>query len=115
MRPGIPGWLVRLLICVALTQSALNLSRPITSYRALALGADARAIGLITAAYAVLPVLAALPLGRLADRWRPAPLVAAGAVLLAVGAGQDQLAVGLGDADVGWASSASARSSTRRR
>ena len=85
MRRGIPGWLVRLLICVALTQSALNLSRPITSYRALALGADARAIGLITAAYAVLPVLAALPLGRLADRWRPAPLVAAGAVLLAGG------------------------------
>jgi MFS family permease len=82
---SVPRWLVRLLVCVALTQSALNLSRPITSYRALALGADARAIGLITAAYAILPVLAALPLGRLADRWRPAPLVSAGAVLLAAG------------------------------
>jgi MFS family permease len=83
LRRSVPGWLIRLLVCVALTQSALNLSRPVTSYRALALGADARAIGLITAAYAVLPVLAALPLGRLADRWRPAPLVSAGAVLLA--------------------------------
>ena len=85
MRRSIPGWLVRLLVCVALTQSALNLSRPVTSYRALALGADARAIGLITAAYAVLPVLVALPLDRLADRRRPAPLVSAGAVLLAAG------------------------------
>lgn len=85
MGHSVPRWLVRLLVCVALTQSALNLSRPITSYRALALGADARAIGLITAAYAILPVLVALPLGRLADRWRPAPLVSAGAVLLAAG------------------------------
>ena len=96
MRRGIPGWLVRLLICVALTQSALNLSRPITSYRALALGADARAVGLITAAYAVLPVLAALPLGRLADRWRSAPLVAAGAVLLAAGSALLGIAPSLG-------------------
>jgi MFS family permease len=96
VRRGIPGWLVRLLICVALTQSALNLSRPVTSYRALALGADARAIGLITAAYAVLPVLVALPLGRLADRWRPAPLVSAGAVLLAAGSALLGVAPSLG-------------------
>jgi MFS family permease len=96
VRRSIPGWLVRLLVCVALTQSALNLSRPVTSYRALALGADARAIGLITAAYAVLPVLVALPLGRLADRWRPAPLVSAGAVLLAAGSALLGAAPGLG-------------------
>ena len=96
MRRSIPGWLIRLLVCVALTQSALNLSRPVTSYRALALGADARAIGLITAAYAVLPVLAALPLGRLADRWRPAPLVSAGAVLLAASSALLGMAPSLG-------------------
>jgi MFS family permease len=96
LRRSVPGWLIRLLVCVALTQSALNLSRPVTSYRALALGADARAIGLITAAYAVLPVLAALPLGRLADRWRPAPLVSAGAVLLAAGSALLGVAPSLG-------------------
>jgi MFS family permease len=85
--PRLPDWLARVLVCVALTQSALNLARPATSYRALALGADERAIGLVTAAYAVVPVLVALPLGRLADRRSPAPLFVAGTVGLAAGCG----------------------------
>jgi len=84
---GLPPWLVRVLVAVALTQSALNVARPVTSYRALALGADARAVGLITAAYAVVPVLVALRLGRLADRRSPAPLFVAGTVGLAAGCG----------------------------
>ena len=82
-----PPWLIRVLVAVGLTQSALNLARPATSYRALELGADARAVGLITAAYAVVPVLVALPLGRLADRRSPAPLFAAGTVGLFAGCG----------------------------
>ncbi len=76
---------MRLLVCVALTQAAVNLARPVTSYRVLALGGDARVVGLVTAAFAVLPVFVALPLGRLADRWRPAPVLAVGVLLLAVG------------------------------
>ena len=82
-----PGWLVRVLVCVVLTQTALNLSRPTTSYRALALGADETTIGLLTAAYAVLPLVVALPLGRWADRRSPAPLFVAGTVALAAGSG----------------------------
>ena len=46
--PTLPGWLTRVLAGVVLTQAALFLARPVTSYRALALGADARAVGLIT-------------------------------------------------------------------
>ncbi len=76
-----------MLLCVALTQTALHLARPTTSYRALALGGDERTIGLITAAYAVLPVLVALPLGRLADRRSPAPLFVTGTLALAAGSG----------------------------
>lgn len=72
-------------MCVTLTQTALNVARPTTSYRALALGADERAIGLVTAAYAVVPVLVALPLGRFADRRSPAPLFVAGTVGIAAG------------------------------
>ena len=44
-----------------LTQAALYLARPVTSYRALALGADARAVGLITAAFALVPLVVAVP------------------------------------------------------
>jgi MFS family permease len=79
-----PGWLARLLVGVVLSQAALYLARPVTSYRALALGADLRAVGLITAAFALVPLLVALPLGRAADRWRPGYLLAGGIVLSAV-------------------------------
>jgi MFS family permease len=67
-----------------LTQAALYLARPVTSYRALALGADARAVGLITAAFALVPLVVAVPLGRASDRWRPGYLLTGGIVLGAV-------------------------------
>jgi MFS family permease len=79
----LPGWLARVLAGVVLTQAALYLARPVTSYRALALGADARAVGLITAAFALVPLVVAVPLGRASDRWRPGWLLTGG---IAVGA-----------------------------
>jgi MFS family permease len=81
----VPPGFVGLLGCVLLTQTALNLARPLVSYRAIALGADATTIGLITAAYALLPVLVAVPLGRLTDRsGRTTAVLALGVVLLGV-------------------------------
>jgi MFS family permease len=79
--PTLPGWLARVLAGVVLTQAALYLARPVTSYRALALGADARAVGLITAAFALVPLVVAMPLGRASDRWRPGYLLTGGIVL----------------------------------
>jgi MFS family permease len=79
-----PAWLVRVLAGVVLTQAALYLARPVTSYRALALGADARAVGLITAAFALVPLVVAVPLGRASDRWRPGWLLTGGIALGAV-------------------------------
>jgi MFS family permease len=79
--PTLPGWLVRILAGVVLTQAALYLARPVTSYRALALGADARAVGLITAAFALVPLVVAVPLGRASDRWRPGWLLTGGITL----------------------------------
>ena len=67
-----------------LTQAALHLARPVTSYRALALGADARAVGLITAAFALVPLVVAVPLGRASDRWRVGYLLTGGIALGAV-------------------------------
>ena len=79
--PTPPGWLARILAGVVLTQAALYLARPVTSYRALALGADARAVGLITAAFALVPLVVAVPLGRASDRWRPGWLLTGGITL----------------------------------
>jgi MFS family permease len=82
--PKPPAWLARVLAGVVLTQAALYLARPVTSYRALALGADPRAVGLITAAFALAPLAVAVPLGRASDRWRPGYLLTGGTALGAV-------------------------------
>jgi MFS family permease len=79
----VPGWLGRILVALVLTQAATFLARPVTSYRALALGADETVIGLITAAFAVIPLVVAVPLGRAADRRRPVGMLAAGVTILA--------------------------------
>jgi MFS family permease len=88
-------WLWVLIGAAVLTQTALNLARPVISYKILALGGDATAIGVITAVYATLPVLAALWLGRVTDRVASlrgmvligAGLLAAASLLLALAPG----------------------------
>ncbi|OUM45159.1 MFS transporter [Arthrobacter sedimenti] len=80
------GWLWILAGGALLTQTALNLVRPVTTYKLLALDADTTTIGLVTAAYALIPLLSALSLGRLSDRMRKlSRLVALGAALLGLG------------------------------
>ncbi|WP_406167028.1 MFS transporter [Streptomyces sp. NBC_00996] len=79
------GWLLRLVIAFTFTQGAVSMARPAVSYRALALGADERAVGVIAAVYALLPLFAAVPLGRRTDHGRCAPLLPAGVVLIAGG------------------------------
>ncbi|GAA2943771.1 MFS transporter [Streptomyces argenteolus] len=83
-RPG-RGWLLRLVIAFAFAQGAVSMARPAVSYRALSLGADERAIGVIAGAYALLPLFAAVPLGRRTDHGRCAPLLPLGVVLITGG------------------------------
>ncbi|MFY7070398.1 MFS transporter [Nocardiopsis changdeensis] len=79
-------WLWALLGSVVLTHTALNLTRPLISYRTIAVGGDAVEVGLITAAYALLPLVIAVPLGRATDRSaRIAWIVGLGSVILAAG------------------------------
>ncbi|MCQ8191633.1 MFS transporter [Streptomyces rugosispiralis] len=79
------GWLLRLVIAFSFAQGAVSMARPAVSYRALALGADARAIGVIAGVYALLPLFAAVPLGRRTDHGRCAPLLPIGVALIATG------------------------------
>lgn len=82
--PG-KGWLLRLVIAFSFAQGAVSMARPAVSYRALSLGADERAIGVITGVYALLPLFAAVPLGRRTDHGRCAPLLPLGVLLIAGG------------------------------
>ena len=84
--PGrFPRWLLQLLGVMALVQAGIAVARPVTTYRAIDLGAGALAVGLLTGAFALLPMVVALPLGRLADRRRPEPILGSGVVLLVGG------------------------------
>ncbi|MDX5570419.1 MFS transporter [Streptomyces sp. ID05-04B] len=86
MRPGRNrGWLLRLVIAFGFAQGAVSMARPAVSYRALALGADEGAVGVVAGVYALLPLLAAVPLGRRTDHGRCAPLLPAGVVLISGG------------------------------
>ncbi|WP_187280301.1 MFS transporter [Streptomyces sp. IB2014 016-6] len=87
MPTGDRRWLLRLVIAFAFSQAAVSMARPAVSYRALALGADERAVGVIAGVYALLPLFAAVPLGRRTDRGRCVPLLAVGAALIGVGCG----------------------------
>ncbi|MET9428197.1 MFS transporter [Streptomyces sp. NPDC003036] len=84
MRPN-RYWLLRLVLAFGFAQAAVSMARPAVSYRALSLGADERAVGVIAGVYALLPLFAAVPLGRRTDRGRCAPLLPAGVVLIAGG------------------------------
>ena len=71
------------LLAMTIAQAAVYVARPMTSYRLLGLGEGARAVGLVTAAFALLPLFLAIPLGRFADR-RGGPLLGAGCAVQAL-------------------------------
>lgn len=79
-------WLWMLIASAVLCQIALNLARPLISYKVLALGGDSVAVGLTSASFALLPVGIALWLGRMSDRRTSMRgITLAGTLLLAAG------------------------------
>ena len=81
------AWLWLLVACGVLTQATVNLLRPVTSYKLLALHADSITIGLTTAAYALVPLLTAVWLGRYSDRTRQLRVLTLSGVFLLVAGG----------------------------
>lgn len=83
-RPRWAGWLVATLAVSFLLQMAVYATRPTVSYRALQLGADGHTLGLVVAAFAVLSLLLAVPVGSWIDRWGHRPFLFAGTALVSL-------------------------------
>ncbi len=75
-------WFPRLLVIAFGMQFVVYAIRPLLSYQALALGAGTTALGIITASFSVLSLVAAVPLGRWIDQWGEVLFLIAGAALL---------------------------------
>jgi MFS family permease len=69
------------LLAMGAAQAAVYIARPMTSYRLLGLGFGGRDVGLVAAAFALLPLFLAIPLGRHADRRHGARLLASGGAI----------------------------------
>ncbi|MBF6606264.1 MAG: MFS transporter [Chloroflexi bacterium] len=107
-----------LLAVSALAMGAVAAARPMVSYAALAIHAPTVALGVIASAFALVPVVAAIPLGRWMDRFGAAPFLAGGTFLIAIscllvpwlasvpGLAADQIVLGLGQVQVAIAAQA---------
>ncbi|WP_345472173.1 MFS transporter [Glutamicibacter ectropisis] len=83
---GIMRWLLILIATGLLSQAALNLIRPVTTYKLISFGSGSFTVGAVTAAYAILPLFTAMMLGRVSSRIRRIRfLMVAGVTLIAVG------------------------------
>lgn len=79
-------WIWMLIAAAGLCQIASNFARPLISYKVLALGGDSVIVGVTSASYALVPVAAALWLGRVSDRCGSLRgIVVVGTLLLSVG------------------------------
>ena len=67
-RPKPNRWLVLVLINSGLIQAGVYVVRPMTTYEAVNLGADATVVGIIGAAFALAPLIFAIQVGRWIDR-----------------------------------------------
>lgn len=61
-------WFASLLAASVAQHAALGVLRPMLSYRALEIGVEPAFLGLVAAAFALVPLAVALPVGRLVDR-----------------------------------------------
>ncbi|MEZ3158928.1 MFS transporter [Microbacterium sp. BWT-B31] len=80
------GWLWQPTVGTLVSQAALGIARPALTYAAISQDANSFTIGLIVAAYGLLPMTLAVPVGRVAGRLRHIGIVPfASAVILIAG------------------------------
>lgn len=67
-RIGENGWLLPILLNSAFLQGAVYVVRPMVTYKAVDLGADAWLVGIVGATFALAPLIFAIQIGRWVDR-----------------------------------------------
>ena len=77
-------WLAFVLINSLLIQGGIYVVRPIVTYKALELGADAALVGIIGATFALAPLIFAIRIGQFVDKGRAGIALTAGSVILAI-------------------------------
>lgn len=75
-------WAKPLLLCNTIMQATIYVLRPMITYRALELHANAAQVGLIAAIYALFPVLLALQFGRLVGKLGEGKFIITGAIAM---------------------------------
>lgn len=85
-QPPLGPWFWALIGATFLAQAAVFAARPMTSYRAMDLGAGTVGVGVIAGCFAVLPLVLAIPVGRGVDRAGAIGYLRSGAVCLVGGA-----------------------------
>ena len=81
-------WITLLTLTALVNQFSVNVVRPSTTYKVDALGGDATLVGVIAAAYAIIPLISAMSLGRLAQRSSTLTvLMVSGLIIMALGSG----------------------------
>ncbi|MFF5986247.1 MFS transporter [Prauserella flavalba] len=100
-------WYPHLCVVTALSQAAFNAARMLVSYRALGLGADGVALGVIAALFSLLPLVVAVHVGRAVDNGHPAGMLRAGVLLTAaslivIALSGDLVVLGIGNALLGF-------------
>jgi MFS family permease len=76
------NWLLLVLLNSLFIQGGIYVVRPIVTYKSIELGADATWIGVIGAAWAVAPLILAIPIGRFVDKGKDGLALFAGASTL---------------------------------
>lgn len=77
-------WLLLVLLNSAFIQAGVYVVRPMITYRAVDLGADAVLVGLVGSAFAVAPLLFAIQMGKWVDKGRDGTALVVGSVLALV-------------------------------
>lgn len=81
-------WLAFLTLSGLLVMGAISLIRPMTTYKLLALEVSGVTVGVVSAVYALAPLVCVVPVGRFAQRALSLkPLLLVGALTIAAGAG----------------------------